>query len=63
MTDTAGVAQPVILLVVGGDPSVPVRLGELMLEAGDYFAACLVFDAAAGMPHALMGMQMSFTVA
>ncbi|MGB3327882.1 MAG: hypothetical protein WBA46_02950, partial [Thermomicrobiales bacterium] len=36
---------------------------ELTLEAGDYFAACLVFDAAAGMPHALLGMQMSFTVA
>jgi hypothetical protein len=35
----------------------------LDLEAGNYFTVCFVFDPASGAPHAMIGMQMAFTVA
>ncbi|MGC4107129.1 MAG: hypothetical protein QM753_12445 [Thermomicrobiales bacterium] len=34
----------------------------LDLVPGNYFTVCFVFDPASGMPHALIGMQMPFTV-
>ncbi|MEZ4529990.1 MAG: hypothetical protein R2855_03080 [Thermomicrobiales bacterium] len=36
---------------------------ELDLAPGTYIAVCFIPDMATGMPHAMMGMAASFTVA
>ncbi len=56
---------PPFVAAFGAAPMSPgaTNYAELDLTAGEYLAVCFVPDAETGVPHALMGMVGSFTVA